>query len=104
MHHKFNVFASWGHVKHRFLEIAQNNSGAPCGNFGEATELRRVRIHGARAHLFGECGFHGVPSCHKRNIFLFLTWKKHHIFYVGTSHDQRPRVLISFARSLRRVR
>ena len=101
---KRNVFASWGHVQHRFLEISQNNSGGPCGNFGEAKELRKVRVHGARATLFGVCGFHGAPSCHKRNIFLFLTWKKHHVFYVATSHDERGHVLVNFARSLRRVR
>ncbi len=101
---KRNVFASWGHVRHRFLEISQNNSGAPCGNFGEAKKLRTVRVHGARATLFGVCGFHGAPSCHKRDIFLFLTWKKHRICYVATSHDQRGHVLINFARSLRPVR
>jgi hypothetical protein len=100
---KRNVFAAWGHVKHRFLEISQNNSGGPCGNFGEAKKLRTVRVHGARATLFGVCGFHGAPSCHKRNIFLFLTWRHHHVFYVATSHGQRGHVLINFARSLRSV-
>ena len=97
------VFASWGHVRHRFLELSQNNSGGACGNFGEAKKLRTVRVHDDRATLFGVCGFHGAPSCHKRNIFLFLIWKRHHVYYVATSHGQWPRTLINFARSLHSV-
>jgi hypothetical protein len=101
---KRNVFASYGKVQHRYLNISQNNSGGPCGNFGEAKKLRTYLIHGARATLFGVCGMKGEPSCHKRNIFLFLTWRRHHIFYVATSHDERRHVLVNFARSLRAVR
>jgi hypothetical protein len=100
---KRNVFASYGKPQHRFLQIAQNNSGGPCGDFGEAKDLRKVRVHGARATLFGVCGFAGEPSCHKRDIFLFLIWRHHHVFYVASSHNERARVLINFARSLRPV-
>jgi hypothetical protein len=101
---KREVFASYGHQKRRFLDISQNNSGGPCGNFGAAKKLGTVRVHGARATLFGICGIKGEPSCHKRNIFLFLTWRRHRNFYVVTSHDFRGHVLVNFARSLRRVR
>ena len=101
---KRDVFASYGKVQHRFLNISQNNSGAPCGDFGEAKKLRTYLIHGARGTLFGVCGMKGERSCHKRNIFLFLTWRQHHIFYVATSHDERRHVLVNFARSLRAVR
>ncbi len=101
---KHVVYASYGKVRHRYLNITQNNSGGPCGNFGEAKKLRTYRVHGARATLFGVCGIKGEPSCHKRNIFLFLTWRRHHIFYVATSHNERRRVLVNFARSLRHLR
>jgi hypothetical protein len=101
---KRNVFAAWGHVQHRFLEISENNSGGACGNFGEAKKLRTVRVHGAQATLFGVCGFHGAPSCHQRDIFLFLVWKRHHVYNVATAHDQWGHVLVNFARSLRSVR
>ena len=100
---KRDVFAAYGKEQHRFLSISQNNSGAPCGNFGEAKKLRTYRVHGARATLFGVCGIKGEPSCHRRRIFLFLTWKRHHRYYVATSHNERRHALVSFARSLRSV-
>ena len=101
---KRDVFASYGKVQHRYLNISQNNSGGPCGNFGEAKKLGTYRVHGARGTLFGVCGMKGEPSCHKRDIFLFLTWRRHRIFYVAISHDERRHVLVNFARGLRAVR
>jgi hypothetical protein len=100
---KRNVFASYGKPQHRFLQISQNNSGSACGNFGEAKDLRTIRVHGTRATLFGVCGFTGEPSCHKRNIFLFLVWRHHHVFYVASSHNEWASALMNFARSLRPV-
>jgi hypothetical protein len=100
---KRQVFAAYGQASHRFLELVQNNSGAACGDPGEAKQLGIFRIHGARGTLFGICGAVGLPSCHKRHITLFLTWRKHHIFYQAFSHNERRHTLLNFARSLKPV-
>jgi hypothetical protein len=100
---KREVFAAYGSARHRELNLEQNNSGEPCGNFGEAKELGTFRVHSRRATLFGACGMMGEPSCGKRDIFLFLTWKKHGIAFEAQSHDERRHTLVSFARSTRNV-
>lgn len=100
---KRDVFAAYGSARHRELNLGQNNSGLPCGNFGEAKDLGTYRVHSRRATLFGDCGMTGEPSCGQRDIFLFLTWKKHGIAYQAQSHDERRHTLVSFARSTRNV-
>jgi hypothetical protein len=100
---KRDVLASYGSSRHRELNLEQNNSGEPCGNFGEAKDLGTFRVHGVRATLFGACGIMGEPSCGKRDIFLFLTWKKGGISYQAASHDELRSTLVNFARSTRNV-
>lgn len=96
---KREVFAVYGSFKHRALNLEQNNSGGPCGNFGEARKLASYRVHSVTATLFGACGVKGEPSCGKRDIDLFLTWNKGGIAFQAASHDERRPTLVSFARS-----
>jgi hypothetical protein len=95
------VDASYGNPSGRLLDIQQNNSGGPCGNIGVAKDLGHYTVDGVRAYLIGECGEPELPhSCHSRDIWLYLSWTKHHIFYQAASHDQWRATIVSFARSL----
>lgn len=94
------VGASYGKPGRSLLSIEQNNSGGPCGNGETAKALRTVRIHGVTAHLRGLCGISGLPSCHSRKIFLFLTWTHHGIFYQAVSDNEARATIIGFARGL----
>ena len=95
------VAASYGKPSKIFLGIEQNNSGGPCGNIGVAKDLGRYRVHGVWAYLIGECGLPELPvSCSSRNIWLYLSWTKHHVFYQASSHDQRRATIVGFARGL----
>lgn len=100
---KRDVFASYGSFLARWLSIQQNNSGGACGNFGAARRLGSYRVMGTRATLWGVCGAHLGPPCSSRKITMFLIWKKNGNYYVAGSHNERRRVIISFARSLYRV-
>jgi hypothetical protein len=95
------VDASYGNPSKRLLDIQQNNSGGPCGDIGESKNLGHYQVDGVRAQLLGECGLPDLPrSCHSRDIFLFLTWTKNHVFYQAASHDEWRATIVGFARSL----
>jgi len=95
------VAAGYGKPSKTFLSIEQNNSGGPCGNVGVAKNLGHYRVDGVRAYLIGECGLPEVPAkCSSRDIWLFLSWTKHHVFYQASSHDQWRGTIVSFARHL----
>jgi hypothetical protein len=102
---KREVFVSYGSsvFKHRVLGLEQNNSGGQCGNLGEVKTLATYRVHGAKATLFGACGSMGEPACNKRDIFLFLTWKKGGIAYEASSRNEWRGTLVSFSRSTKSV-
>jgi hypothetical protein len=97
------VDATYGQAGHALLGIEQNNSGAPCGNGEVAKSLGTVKIHGVTAHLAGLCGMTGLPSCHSKKIFLFLTWRHHGIYYQAVSDNEARATLVGFARALHRV-
>jgi hypothetical protein len=95
------VDANYGNPSKKFLDIQQNNSGGPCGNIGVAKDLGHYTVDGVRAYLIGECGLPELPhSCHSRDIWLYLSWTKNHVFYQASSHDQWRATIVSFARSL----
>ena len=95
------VEAAYGMPKKALLSIQQNNSGGPCGNVGVARNLGHYRVDGVRAYLIGECGLPEIPkSCSSRDIWLFLSWTKGHVFYQASSHDQWRATIVSFARHL----
>ncbi|HEY7145651.1 MAG TPA: hypothetical protein VH637_15525 [Streptosporangiaceae bacterium] len=96
-----NVIASYGSALRRLLALSQNNSGGACGNFGAARKLGHYRVLGRRATLWGACGKHIGPSCSSRKISLFLVWAKHRRYYLASSHNERRRTLVRFARGLR---
>jgi len=100
---KKDVLASYGSTAHRFLSIEQNDSGGPCGSFGEAKSLGHRRVESVRAKLYGACGFGGDPSCSSRDISLYLSWTRHGMAYLAASHDERLKKLVSFARGLRHL-
>ncbi len=95
--------ATYGKAGHALLGIQQNNSGGPCGNGEVARSLGKVKIHGVTAHLSGLCGMTGLPSCHSKKIFMFLTWRHHGVYYQAISFSEARATLIGFARSLNRV-
>ena len=97
------VDATYGKPGHALLGVEQNNSGGPCGNGEVARSLGKVKIHGVTAHLAGLCGMTGLPSCHSKKIFLFLTWKQHGIYYQAVSDNEARAPLVGFARGLHRV-
>jgi len=97
---KRDVFARYGSVRHQLLSIDQNNSGGPCGNFGEAKTLRTYRVEGVKATLYGFCDLPALPSCNSRKAQLLLTWLKHGVYYEASSRGEWRAVLVSFARSL----
>ena len=95
------VAAGYGKPSKTFLAIEQNNSGQPCGNVGVAKDLGHYQVDGVRAYLIGVCGVPEVPApCSSRNIWLYLSWTKHHVFYQASSHDQWRATIVSFARQL----
>jgi hypothetical protein len=66
-----------------------------------AKDLGHYRVDGVRAYLIGECGEPELPaSCHSRDIWLYLSWTKDHVFYQASSHDQWRATIVGFARSL----
>jgi hypothetical protein len=95
-----DVGANYEGTRHRVLAIEQNNSGAPCSNFGEARLLGHYAVDGTTADLFGVCGMHGLPPCSSVNKYLFLTWVRHGISFQGTSHNEPRTSLVAFARAL----
>jgi hypothetical protein len=101
------VGAGYGNPAKAFLGIEQDNAahGEPCGNIGVAKDLGRYRVNGVWAYLVGECGVpHELPkSCRSRDIFLFLSWTKHNVFYQASSNDQWRATIVAFARHLVRV-
>jgi len=96
------VIASYGNSSKVFLNIEQNNSGGPCGNIGVAKSLGRYRVHGVWAYLLGVCGLppDAPASCKSRDIWLYLSWTRHHVFYQASSHDEWRATIVGFARSL----
>jgi hypothetical protein len=92
------VIARYGNTPRAQLMLSQNNTGHPCGSIGKVTSLGTVRVHGVKARLSGLCGRDHLPRCSAKNIFLFLTWTKHHIFYVASSFGKSRGILIAFAR------
>jgi len=97
------VNAAYGKPGHALLGIEQNNSGGSCGEGEVAKSLGQVTIHGVTAHLAGLCGTTGLPSCHSKKIFLFLTWKHRGIYYQAISDNEARSALIGFARALHRL-
>lgn len=97
------VTAIYGAVFHTLI-LSQNNSGGPCQKPGKAHRIRTVRVQGVRGVLTGLCGMPHLPRCTVRNLWLFLTWRKHGVYYVAASYGEWPRTLIGFARRLVRVR
>jgi hypothetical protein len=102
--HWRDVGANYGGLSGRVLSIDQNNSGAPCSNFGDARFLGRYSVDGTTAELFGACGMHGLPPCSSIHKFLFLTWIRHGIAFQASSNDEWRMSLVTFARGLVRVR
>lgn len=92
------VIARYGSTPRAQLMLSQNNTGAPCGSIGDVTSLGTVTVHGVKAKLSGLCGRAHLPPCSAKNIFLFLTWAKHHIFYVASSFGRSRGTLIAFAK------
>ena len=101
---KRNVLSVYGSLRTSLLVLEQNNSGNPCGNFGEARKLGSYRIEGARATLWGSCGTHGMPPCSHKKISLYLEWRRYGIYRLASSYNERPRTLLRFARGLKKVR
>ncbi|MGO9081942.1 MAG: hypothetical protein ACLQDY_23370 [Streptosporangiaceae bacterium] len=98
------VVTSYGSFRRGLLAITQNNSGMPCGNFGEAKKLGTYRVLGAKATLWGYCGLPHAPSCHSRKVTFYLTFRKSGVYYEASSYNRWQRTLLRFGRSLRRVR
>jgi hypothetical protein len=101
---KIVVIAGYGSTPNANLSLNQNNSGGRCLPIGRTRRLGRFKVSGVWARLRAACGLRGFPSCRSRRIYLFLTWAKHGRYYVAISHDLRAATLLSFARSLVRVR
>ena len=101
---KRDVIASYGSFRRRLLGIEQNDSGGPCGNFGAARKLDTYRVDHAAARLWGICRMPHAPRCRARKIWLFLTWRKHGVYYQASSHNVWRAVIVGFARGLAAVR
>ena len=101
---KRNVLSVYGTLRSSLLVLEQNNSGNPCGNFGEAKKLGTYRVQHARATLWGACGAHGMPPCSHKKITLYLEWRRYGIYRLASSYNERPRTLLRFARGLKKVR
>jgi hypothetical protein len=101
---KRNVLSLYGSLRKGLLVLEQNNSGHPCGDFGEAKKLGTYRIEGAKATLWGSCGAHGMPPCSHKRIALFLEWRRYGIYRLASSYNERKRTLLRFARGLKKVR
>jgi hypothetical protein len=98
------VIANYGLTPFSTLSLYQNNLGSPCSTIGKVTKLKKVRVDGTTAQLSGKCGMKGLRSCKSSKIFLFLTWKKNHNYYMATSFGEPSKTLIAFALGLRPVR
>ena len=97
------VIASYGLTPQANLTLNQNNSNGPCARIHKGKFLGRFRVDGRLAVLTGDCGSRGLPPCASKNIFLFLTWRNHGIYYQAFSFGERRPVLLGFTRSLVRV-
>jgi hypothetical protein len=100
---KRDVIATYGSFQHRLLGIQQNNSGATCVTLTGIHRLHTYHVDGVTAHLWGRCHVSGTPSCKTRKMWLFLSWRRHGIFYLVTSHNVRRVTIVGFARSLAKV-
>jgi len=97
------VVATYGLKPSAGLTLRQDNAGIACAMTGRTRQLAKVTVQGASATLSGECGRHPMPACSSRQIFLFLTWKRHGIYYAASSFGEWPKTLVGFARALRPV-
>lgn len=98
-----DVTVSYGLTPFSVLSLSQNNSGGPCTKVGKVKTLGHVKVDGRRAVLSGKCGMPGLLSCKSKKIFLFLTWKKHGVYYVASSFGHSRKTLAGFAKGLRKV-
>lgn len=98
------VIANYGLTPFSTLALYQNNLGSPCSSIGKVKMLRKVKVNGTTAQLSGKCGMKGLRSCKSATIFLFLTWKNNHRYYMATSFGESSTLLIGFATGLRPVR
>ena len=97
------VTVSYGRTPYKTLSLSQNNSGGPCAKTGSVKQLGHVKVDGRNALLTGKCGMLGLPSCKSKKIFLFLTWKKHGVYYAASSFGLFRKTLAGFAQGLRLV-
>ena len=98
------VMATYGLTPKAQLVLSQTNSGHACSMTGKATALGTVKVGGGTAKPTGLCGRAGLPPCTATKIFLFLTWIKHHVYYVASSFGESRATLVAFARATKRVR
>lgn len=97
--------ANYGKTAFRYLVLTQNNSGGPCQREGTAHRIRKVKVQGVTGVLTGLCGMKHFPRCkNNRKVWLFLTWRKHGVYYMAASYGEWQKTLIGFARHLVRVR
>lgn len=97
------VVANYGLTQFSTLGLSQNNSGGACSSTGKVTSLGKVKVDGTTAQLTGKCGMPGLRSCKSRKIFLFLTWRRHGVYYLASSFGEPSSTLVGFARGLRPV-
>jgi len=97
------VIAVYGLTPFKMLSLSQNNSGQACSTVGKVKSLGKFKVDGTTAQVTGKCGFDHLRSCKSTKVFLFLTWRKHGIYYFATSFGEARKTLTGFAAGLRPI-
>ncbi len=97
------VSANYGLTPASSLALFQNNSGSACSTVGKVKTLGKVKMGGTTAQLTGKCGFDKLNPCSSAKVFLFLTWRKHGVYYVASSFGESRKTLVGFATGLHPV-
>jgi hypothetical protein len=98
---RYDVFAQWG--TKTFMALEQNNTGAPCSNFGAAKFLTSYKVSGVSYKLYGFCGRGRQPACSSKAAPLVLAWKIGTRYYVAYAKGVLRGTLKTFATSIKKV-
>ena len=72
------VTATYGTFDGKLVGLYQTNAPMPCGDAGEQTFLRNVRVRGRRAAVYADCGFDGMPACSDPDLTYHIKWRAAH--------------------------